>query len=167
MSPELPELIWRTHPAAERKKTAVGVTLLMLGLGALAGVWMRGAYWGVFAFLVLFLSLESFFLPTRFELRGSGIVVRKPFSRAERPWTVFRSAWCDPFGVTLSPFARRHWLETYRGVRLRLPPAGVDPGPEALQRWLLAHLDRQRVVFHGLAPALQVELARETPAAEG
>ncbi|MBM3316223.1 MAG: hypothetical protein FJY75_00050 [Candidatus Eisenbacteria bacterium] len=142
-------LDWRTHPAAERRGVAAGVTLLMLAMAVLTGFWMGGAYWGVFAFLVLFLSLESFFLPTTYELRAAGIIVRKPFSRAERSWDAFRSAWCDGYGVTLSPFARRHWLESYRGIRLRLPARG-GPGAEELRSWLRERLDPERVEFHGL-----------------
>lgn len=155
------ELAWRSHPAAERKATAVGVTLLVIALAVLAGFWMRGVYWGLFAGLVLFLSLEAFYLPTRYELRAAGIQVRKPFSRAEREWGAFRSVWCDPLGVTLSPFGRRHWLESYRGIRLRLAAAGAGPDAVALQRWLLARLDRQRVAFHGLAEELAAAVARE------
>jgi hypothetical protein len=110
---------WRVHPAAERRGVALLVLVLLILLSALAGVWMRGLYWGIFAFLVLFLSLESFYLPTRYELTSEGVSVRKAFSRVERPWSAFRTAWSDALGITLSPFGRRHWLESYRGVRLR------------------------------------------------
>jgi hypothetical protein len=163
MNAEGETLTWRVHPAAERKATGAFVSLLLVALAVLAGIWMRGAYWGVFALFVLFLSLESFYLPTAYELTASGIVVRKPFSKAERPWSAFRSAWFDPLGVTLSPFGRRHWLETYRGVRVRFaarPVAGeaaaaaqATASPEAVRRFLRAHLDPQQVRFFGLAVA--------------
>jgi hypothetical protein len=146
-----PETIaWRSHPAAERRAAAAGVGTLVLLLAVLTAVWMRGAYWGLFAAMVLFLSLESFFLPTTFELSGSGVMVRKPFSRIERPWSAFRSAWFDPLGVTLSPFGRRHWLETYRGIRLRWSTRGATPSPDDVRRFLRARLDRQTVACFGL-----------------
>jgi hypothetical protein len=156
-----PETItWRSHPAAERRAAAAGVGALVLLLAVLTGIWMRGAYWGFFAGMVLFLSLESFFLPTTYELSVGAVGVRKPFSRIERPWTAFRSAWFDPFGVTLSPFGRRHWLETYRGIRLRWGPRGADPSPDDVRRFLLARLDPQKVACFGL-PASEAPPARE------
>lgn len=161
-----PETIaWRSHPAAERRVAAAGVGALVLVLAVLTGIWMRGAYWGCFAAMVLFLSLESFFLPTSYELSGSGVSVRKPFSRLERPWSAFRSAWFDPLGVTLSPFGRRHWLETYRGIRLRWGDRSATPGPDDVRRFLLARLDPHAVTCFGL-PAGEKPPARD-PGAVG
>ncbi len=146
-------LAWRVHPAAERRGTGIAVLALMITLSALAAMWMEGAYWGLFAFGVLFLSLEAFFLPARFELSEEGVTVRKAFSRVERPWGQFRRVIFDPVGVTLSPFARRHWLEAYRGTRLRFarPAAGRDtPAPEEVRRFILAHIDLEEVRVVGL-----------------
>jgi hypothetical protein len=125
----------------------------MITLSALAAMWMEGAYWGLFAFGVLFLSLEAFFLPSSFELSEEGVAVRKSFSRVERPWGHFRRVVFDPVGVTLSPFARRHWLEAYRGTRLRFarPAAGREtPAPEEVWRFILAHIDLEEVQVVGL-----------------
>jgi hypothetical protein len=151
MTTENAEITWRVHPAAERKGTAVLVLLLIGGLSVLSAFWMQGVYWGIFAFLVLSLSLESFFLPTRFALRPEGVGVRKLFSRAQRPWSAFRSAWFDRSGVTLSPFSRRHWLETYRGIRLRFSAREGAPGADAVRRYLLDHLNGEQVRFFGLS----------------
>jgi hypothetical protein len=148
-----PEIVWRVHPAAERKGMAALVLVVMLALGGLAGAWMRGPYWGVFAFGVLFLSLESFFLPTRFGLGPAGVLVERAFSRSERPWGSFRSAWFDPYGVTLSPYPRRHWLETYRALRLRFGRPAAAPTREAVTEYLLAHLDHAQVRLVGAPPA--------------
>jgi hypothetical protein len=140
---------------------AVLVGGLILVLSLLAGIWMGNVYWSVFALAVLFLSLEAFFLPASYELHGEGLVVRKPFSRIERPWSAFRRAVFDPGGVMLSPFARRHWLESYRGVRLRFGSARSVPGKDAdgggdatvaeVRQFLLAHLDPERVHLVGLS----------------
>jgi hypothetical protein len=144
-----PEAIaWRVHPAVERPGRGALVLALVVVLSVLVGLWMRGPYWSAFAFAVLFLSLEAFFLPSRFELREQGVVVRKPFSQATRPWGEFRRVVFDPFGVTLSPFGRRHWLDPYRGVRLRFA-SGVTqpgmPGHDEVRRYIRAHVDAGRV----------------------
>ncbi|MCK4414103.1 MAG: hypothetical protein KAY32_11210 [Candidatus Eisenbacteria sp.] len=145
------QLVWGVHPAGERKWFAAGITLMILGLSVLTALWMRTAYWGIFAGIVLFLSLEGFYLPSRFRLGADGVEVRKPFSRVTREWTHFRSVWFDGIGVTLSPFGRRHWLEPYRGVRLRYGVGPQAPAPAEVRRFLLAHLDAERVHIGGLS----------------
>jgi hypothetical protein len=152
MDPIAAEIAWRVHPAAERRGMAVFVLALILALSVLAAAWMRGAYWGLFAFLVLFLSLESFFLVSRYALGPEGVRVERAFSRSERAWSSFRSAWFDASGVTLSPFGRRHWLETYRAVRLRYGRTPGAPTREAVNEHLLAHLDPAQVQIHGPRP---------------
>jgi hypothetical protein len=91
---------------------------LLVLLGLALGLWMRSWFWGVFAAGVLFLSLESFFLPTRYELGASGLVVSKAFSSSKNPWEAFRRVYRDPHGLTLSPYRRRTFLEPYRSQRI-------------------------------------------------
>ncbi|MBD3237498.1 MAG: hypothetical protein GF330_12400 [Candidatus Eisenbacteria bacterium] len=152
---ETAELAWRVHPAAERPGLAVVVAGLILTLAVLAGVWMGSAYWGVFAGVVLFLSLEAFFLPASFELDAKGVRVRKPFSQVERGWETLRRVIFDPAGVTLSPFARRRWIEPYRALRLRYPTGrrtAAGEVPARLRAYLLARCDPSRVRMVGLPP---------------
>jgi len=143
------------HPAGERKGMAGLVLFLILVLSVLAAAWMRAAYWGVFALAVLFLSLESFFLASRFSLGAEGVQVEKAFSRSERPWSSFRSAWFDPYGVTLSPYPRRHWLETYRALRLRYGRGPTAPDRAAVERYVLAQLDPAQVRIFGVTVSRQ------------
>jgi hypothetical protein len=106
----------------------------------------------LFAFLVLFLSLESFFLASRYALGPEGVRVERAFSKSQRAWSSFRGAWFDGLGVTLSPFGRRHWLETYRALRLRYGRTPAAPTREVVIAYLLAHLDPAQVQIHGLRP---------------
>jgi hypothetical protein len=142
------KLAWRVHPAGERPHLGALILALIVVFSLLVGLWMKGAYWSIFAFGVLFLSLEAFFLPSRFELDAQGVVVHKPFSQASRPWGQFHRVVFDPFGVTLSPFSRRSWLDPYRAVRLRFPGgsgASAGPGREEVRRFVLAHVDAKQV----------------------
>ena len=166
MSAEERQLAWRVHPAAERRGLAVLVASLILLLAVLAAAWMGSAYWGIFAGVVLFLSLEAFFLPASYELDGEGVRVRKPFSRVERPYDAFRRAVFDPTGVTLSPFRRRNWLESYRAIRLRFSRAHAradgDPEPGEVWEFLRARLDPEQVRLVEIGPGGKaIELSPE------
>jgi hypothetical protein len=94
------------------------VGLLIAALSILAGVWMRSPYWGIFAFLVLFLSLESYFFATTYRLGEDGVEVRKRFSKSLRGWDTFRTVYVDRRGVTLSPYGGRSIMEPFRALRL-------------------------------------------------
>ncbi len=157
MSADPEKLAWRVHPAADRLGLGIVVFGLIVALSVLVGFWMEGIYWSFFAFAVLFLSLEAFFLPSRFELTADGVTVHKPFSNMTRPWDHFRRVVFDPVGVTLSPFARRHWLESYRAVRLRFGTPergeGSDPTREEVRRFVIEHVDPERVHIEGLPPS--------------
>jgi hypothetical protein len=85
----------------------------------LAAFWGRSGFWGFFSFAVLFLSLESFYFPTRFVLEEKKLTVIRRFSRSERDWSIFRRCCEDRDGLTLSPFTKSSWLETYRAIRVR------------------------------------------------
>jgi hypothetical protein len=155
-APDAPDgIAWRVHPAKERPGLGALVLGLVVVLSGVIGWWMKGPYWSAFAFGVLFLSLEAFFLPSRFELGQEGVVVRKPFSQASRPWDQFRRVVFDPLGVTLSPFRRRHWLDPYRAVRLRFAREAVQSGAPSraeVRCYILAHLNAQEVVIEDHEP---------------
>jgi hypothetical protein len=87
---------------------------------------MGAPVWGLFAAVVLFLSLEGFYLPTRFTMGPEGLGVRKIFSRAAIGWERFRRVYEDRHGLTLSPYRRRTFLEPYRSARVLYD--GGDPG---------------------------------------
>jgi hypothetical protein len=110
---------WTVHPFRERRRLGVAVLVFILAAGVGGGLWARGWYWGLFCFLVLFLSLESFYFPTRFRLEETKLVVSRRFSRSEREWGIFRKCTVDSDGLTLSPYRRPTWVEPYRVIRIR------------------------------------------------
>jgi hypothetical protein len=114
----LREITWTSHPVARNRVKGAVVVLLIVGLAVLAGVWMGNPYWGIFAFLVLFLSLESYFFATTYRLGEDGVEVRKRFSKSFRGWDTFRTIYVDRRGVTLSPYGGRSLMEPFRALRL-------------------------------------------------
>lgn len=91
---------------------------MLLAAGAGAALLLRSPGWGIFAVAVLFLSLEAFFLPTRYRLGEEGLEIRRVFSRSLAGWARFRRVYEDDHGLTLSPYRRRSLLEPYRSFRL-------------------------------------------------
>lgn len=120
-----PVLTWVAHPARRRPGRGLALGSLLLLLGVLLGWWMRSVFWGVFATGVLFLSLEGFFLPTRYEMGEKELGVHKAFSASRNPWETFRRVYEDRHGLTLSPYRRRTFLEPYRSQRILFD--GGDP----------------------------------------
>jgi hypothetical protein len=111
-------LEWAVQPfAAERTK---GVSaLLVVGATVYASFALGGPLLGFLAVLVLAGGVGPFFVKTRYRLSADGVEVRSPFQRVRRPWSAFRRVYVGPKGVSLSPFAGRHFLEPYRSVMLR------------------------------------------------
>lgn len=112
-------LDWTVHPFRDRQRLGYGILAVILAVSLLAASWARSGFWGFFSFAVLFLSLESFYFPTRFVLEERKLTVIKRFSRSEREWSIFRRCLEDREGLTLSPFTKSSWLETYRAIRVR------------------------------------------------
>ena len=112
------EISWTSRPVTRNPLKGAVVALLIVGFAVLAGVWMRSPYWGIFAFLVLFLSLESYFFATTYRLGEDGVEVRKRFSKSFRGWDTFRAVYVDRRGVTLSPYGGRSIMEPCRALRL-------------------------------------------------
>ncbi len=162
------KLSWRVHPAAERKGVAILICCLIFVLGLLTTFWMANIYWGFFAFVLLFLSLEAFFLPSRFELGESGVTTAKVFSTSiEKPWDYYRRVTFTRREITLSPFRRRNWLDNYRSTRLVF--SRIDdpdaPGSERVQEYILQHIDHQKVIIEGLGKQQKGSMDAEIPGA--
>lgn len=113
-----PEMIWKARPVSNRPVRGVLVVALILIFSIAVGIWMRSRYWGIFGFLVLFLSLESFFFATTYRLGEDGVEVRKRFSKSLRGWDTFRTVYVDRRGATLSPYEGRAFMEPYRASRI-------------------------------------------------
>ena len=107
----------------------------------LAGIWGGAWFWTLLSFAVLFLSLESFYFPTRFLLEERKLTVIRRFSRSEREWRVFRRCTVDGHGITLSPFVRSSWLEAYRAIRLRFGHGNREAVLTFLKEHLGAEVD--------------------------
>jgi hypothetical protein len=127
---------WRDRPLAAWAGVLVtlGMVLLVASLGEpplvriLLGVLMLGA-------------ISPAIAPARCRVDEAGVEMRGPFGTARRRWDELRRVAERPAGLLVSPYARPHWLDSYRGLLLPVP---------ARERAALLGALRGRLVAHGL-----------------
>lgn len=112
------EFAWRAHPAREHVGRAAFGAALIAGLAALTSLFMQSVPWGLFAAAILLLTLNRFFLPSRFTIDAEGITARYPLRRQRLRWAELRRYASDDHGGYLSTRARRSWLDAYRGLHV-------------------------------------------------
>jgi hypothetical protein len=71
--------------------------------------------------VVLFLALNTYFLPVTYTLTDKGIEVDKRLFTARYEWKQFRRWIRTSGGIVISPFSRKNYLDNFRGVHLLLP----------------------------------------------
>lgn len=123
-SPEQP-LSWTVHKLRESPAKSVIVGIFLLAFIAFA-LYAFGILLTVVALAVFAAALNTWYLPVSYTLDHRGITVDKRVFSHTHPWSQFRRWFRTANGVVLSPFARRTYLDTFRGVHLLLP---ADPQP--------------------------------------
>jgi MFS superfamily sulfate permease-like transporter len=117
---ELSPMKWIAHPAKrDLTKTvisAVFVVVFLIVVGAFYGI-----FWSLFGFIVLLVSLHSYFFPTVYEVNDEEVTIKNIFMTQKRRLSEFRRVYTGKNGVLLSPFRRKTVLNQFRGVFLLLP----------------------------------------------
>ena len=126
---------WRDRPLAS-------VTAAVLGLAGCVVVATLGESAVVTMGLCLAVlgSLSPLLSPARCRADEEGVSRRGPFGLQRRAWNELRRCAERPGGLLVSPYARPHWLDAYRGLLLPLPHRDRDA--------LMAEL-RTRMKRHG------------------
>ena len=116
-------LSWTVHRAGETPvKTAVVSVFILAFVGLSWAVF--GPMLGILAMVVLFLALNTYFLPITYTLSDRGIEVDKRMFTARYEWKQFRRWFRTSGGIVISPFSHRNFLDNFRGVHLMLPTDG-------------------------------------------
>lgn len=109
---------WRAHPLRQRPGAgllAVGV-IAMLGLAT--GVFAGHPAWGPVAAVVLVLTLNRFFFPSRFSIDAEGITAAYPMRKQRLSWRRVRRLVCDQYGGYLGTRAVPSRMDAWRGMHL-------------------------------------------------
>ncbi|OGF97609.1 MAG: hypothetical protein A2Z06_01635 [Candidatus Glassbacteria bacterium RBG_16_58_8] len=109
---------WRAHPARERVGTTVIAVILVLALSFAVTLSFRSLSWGSAGFLVLIVSLNRFFFPSRFSIDPEGITASYPLRRQRYRWDRVRRFHHDRNGGYLATRSTAHRLDAYRGMHV-------------------------------------------------
>jgi hypothetical protein len=128
-----PDLAWSTHPARDRIDATVALVAFLIAVLAVVWFSLRDPVVLAVAIAILCGALAPWFLPSRYRIDERGIEETRAGVSRRRAWSDVRSVYVDARGVTLSPFARRSWLEPYRATRVLFAGNG-DRVVAALER---------------------------------
>lgn len=117
LTPQTDPLAWRAYPARQRPAAAVLAGLAIAAV-ALASAAVGGVFWGILAVVVLVLSLNRFFFPSRFVIDSEGVAARYLLGTQRFAWSEIRRFCCDRHGLYLSTRSRPSRLDAYRGLHL-------------------------------------------------
>ena len=113
-------ITWTSHPLRDesRLKSALLIAII-LGVSLAVGFSFESFPFAILTLCVLSASISRYLLPTHYALDAEGVTISHMGMRKVHLWTHFRRADRHPDGVFLSPFARSHRLDTFRGHFLR------------------------------------------------
>lgn len=119
---------WYVFPAGRNWKITLAVTLFIVVFPVLIALTMESSavFYGIFAFIILFLSLLSFFTKTEYIFTPNLIKIKGLVYRRTRKWSEFRSYYHNKKGILLSPFIEPSRLENFRGQYLLWEPQYKD-----------------------------------------
>lgn len=112
-------LEWQVHPFFESRPRALLSILAPLIVSALVYLWSASWLWTVLGFLLLVSAEFPFFLKSSYRFDSAGATLRRAGAKLSRSWDQIKSYYPDRNGVLLSPFARPHWLENFRGLYIQ------------------------------------------------
>ena len=140
---------WTVHRARETPARTIVAAAFILGFVAFSWA-VFGPMLGILAVVVLFLALNTYFLPVTYTLADKGIEVDKRLFTAHYEWKQFRRWFRTSGGIVISPFSRKNYLDNFRGVHLLLPAEQRDTHdarrttPDAVRTEdIIAYLDRR------------------------
>jgi len=116
---DMPQMEWVVHPLKENILKSTCLILVLLLLCVAIYLAFQVPFYAFLSAVILFSSLNTFFLPVRYALYTDKVTIYFPFSKRSKPWTDFKSYYIDKKGILLSPFPKPSRLENFRGMYMR------------------------------------------------
>jgi len=125
-------LSWCYHPAALSKAKTAMAAAVILAFGVFVWWYSQSGIFALLAVLILIASLGVFFFPTRYTLSEDGLTIEFLGTKQVKKWDSFVRAEPEKSGIFISPFARKSFLEHYRGLFVR-----YDGNKDQVDRFVL------------------------------
>ena len=118
---------WKVHPARQRPAdAALAAAIVSLAAWAVL-VSLQSLLLTALAVLILLVATAAFWLPTTYILDETSVTEQRLGRRRSRAWPELRRFTVGTRGALLSPFARPHWMERYRGMVLLFGTQAPEP----------------------------------------
>ena len=137
MTPDALE--WSFNPWRDRPLAAVAAVLMTVAMCLVIASLAEAPLVRLVLGLAVLGTLSPVLSPARCRVDEDGIEMRGPFGTARRRWSELRRMSTRPAGVLVSPYARPHVLDSYRGLLLPMPTRGRESLLAALRGRLEAH----------------------------
>jgi hypothetical protein len=111
---------WSVHPAKRNLNKTVLSAVFIVAFVVVVAVFY-GLFWSLFGFIILFISVHSYFFPTAYDINDEEIIIKNIFMTQKRKLSEFRRVYVGKNGVLLSPFRRKTFLNQFRGVFILMP----------------------------------------------
>jgi hypothetical protein len=111
---------WTIHPAKENQTKTI-LSLAFIGALMVYVFIFWGPVWGAFGLIFMFIALQPYYFPTKYEVGDEFVQVKTIFATQKRKLTDFKKVYVAKNGILLSPFRRKTFLNNFRGVFLFLP----------------------------------------------
>lgn len=116
---------WSVHPAKYNRTKTIISLIFVFSFIIFVSI-SYGVFWGILGFIILFLSLHSYFFPTHYEVNDKEVKIKTIFATQRRQLSEFKRLYYGRNGVLLSPFKHKTFLNQFRGVFLLLPTERDD-----------------------------------------
>jgi hypothetical protein len=111
-------LAWTAHPARRRPQDAMLAACVIALASYAVLVGLESAWLALVAGVMLLLAVAPFLARTHYRLDGDGIAERRLFVTRSRAWRDLRRFEIGRAAALVSPYARRRWLDRYRGMTI-------------------------------------------------
>jgi len=116
---------WTVHPAKRNLNKTVLSAGFIIAFMVIVAVFY-GLFWSLFGFIILFVSVHSYFFPTTYDINDEEIIIKNIFMTQRRKLSEFRRVYVGKNGVLLSPFRRKTFLNQFRGVFVLMPEKNTE-----------------------------------------
>ncbi|MBI9032020.1 hypothetical protein JEZ13_08495 [bacterium] len=115
---------WTSFPFKDRPQTSALLTVFLIFFSFLLRYFVEHAFllstmWFWIFMTLIFLSISSYFIPSKYTFYNNRLVAKYLFFKVERPYKDFGCFYSDKLGVMLSTFKTPRRLDPFRGMSVR------------------------------------------------